>query len=131
VERLSPALSLRQEVEANVGRDAIEPRTERGAALEPVQAPPSANQRLLNGVVRVEHGAQHAVTVSRQVRAEPFEIRRARHGGTRHARHVLLVALHGRVIRFSRADKRSAGRSARTLSSRRVQWPQQKALTWM
>ena len=50
-------------VEAGVGRDPVEPRTQRATLLELLQPAPRAEQRVLEGVVGVVDRAQHPVAV--------------------------------------------------------------------
>ena len=47
-------------VEAGVGRDRVEPRAQRGATLKAAERPPRAQHHLLQGVLGVVIGAQHA-----------------------------------------------------------------------
>jgi len=54
-------------VEALVGGDPVEPRPHRGAPLEPGQAPPGGQQRVLHGVLGVLDGAEHPVAVHQQL----------------------------------------------------------------
>ena len=54
IHRPGAALAGVQHVEADVCRDPVEPRAQRRAALEAVQAPPGAQQRLLHGVLGLE-----------------------------------------------------------------------------
>ena len=50
-------------VEAPVGGDPVEPGAERGAALEPSEALPGGQQRVLEGVLGILEGAEHPVAV--------------------------------------------------------------------
>src|SRR6266545_2020430 len=50
-------------VEAPVGGDPVEPGADRGAALEPSEALPGSQQRVLEGVLGVLEGSEHPVTV--------------------------------------------------------------------
>jgi len=50
-------------VEAPVGGDAVEPGADRGAALEPSEALPGGKQRVLEGVLGILEGSEHAVAV--------------------------------------------------------------------
>jgi hypothetical protein len=58
----SPAPSC-QRVEADVGRDPVQPGAQQLMALEPRQRPPGPQQGLLEGVVGVEQRAEHPVAV--------------------------------------------------------------------
>ena len=68
------ALARSQHVEADVRRDAIEPRSEAGAAFERRHAAPRADERLLHGVLRLEGGAEHAVAVGGELHAVALEV---------------------------------------------------------
>jgi hypothetical protein len=59
---------LGDQVEARVRGDPVEPRADRAAALEPRQRPPRPQQRLLERVLGVVDGAEHAVAVRVQLR---------------------------------------------------------------
>ena len=65
------------EPQAGVGRDRVEPRAQRAAALEPRQPAPRAEQRLLQRVLGVLDRAEHPVAVGVQLgavrRDEPLE----------------------------------------------------------
>lgn len=52
-----------EEVQARVGRDPVQPRSQRGSALEGPAAAPGPQERLLDEVLRVLVGRQHAVAV--------------------------------------------------------------------
>ena len=56
-------------VEAPVGGDAVEPGAERRAPLEPVEAPPGGQQRVLQRVLGVLERAEHPVAVHLQLAA--------------------------------------------------------------
>ena len=68
VHRASAALALGEHVQAHVGGDAVQPRAQRRAALEPVAWLPGAQQRLLDGVLGLERRAEHPVAVGRAAR---------------------------------------------------------------
>jgi hypothetical protein len=53
----------RDQLQACVGRDLVEPRADRASLLEASESPPRAQQRLLQRVVGVVEGAEHAVAV--------------------------------------------------------------------
>src|SRR5215213_9806402 len=67
------ALAAAHHVEADVRRDAVEPRSERGAPLEAVVAAPRADQRLLHRVLGLERRAEHAVAVADELAPVPVE----------------------------------------------------------
>ena len=73
VHRPSPALAGAEHVEADVGRDAVEPGAEGGATLEAVERPPRAEHRLLDGVLGLEGGAEHPVAVGGELDAMAVE----------------------------------------------------------
>jgi hypothetical protein len=56
-------------VQAGVGGDPVEPGADRSARLEPGQAPPRREQRVLHGVVGVLERAEHPVAVHVQLAA--------------------------------------------------------------
>src|SRR5439155_26098861 len=62
------ALAAVQHVEADVGRDAVEPRPQRSTALESIEPTPGTDQGLMDGVLRLEGGPEHPVAVARQLR---------------------------------------------------------------
>ena len=64
IHRPGPPLPRLQHVEANVGRDAVQPRAQRRAALEAVERTPGAHVRVLHGVLGLERRAEHAVAVA-------------------------------------------------------------------
>ena len=53
-------------VEAPVGGDLVQPGAQRGAALEPGQALPGGQQRVLQGILGVGEGSEHPVAVHLQ-----------------------------------------------------------------
>ena len=65
--RLRAPVGAADRVEADVRRDAVEPRAERGRAVERVSAAPRAQERLLHGVLGVLEGAEHAIRVHTQL----------------------------------------------------------------
>ena len=89
VHRPGAALARAEHVEADVGRDPVEPRLERRPALEALVAAPRADERLLHGVLGLERRAEHPVGVRGQRRPVLFELL-LESGGRRflHDRHV-------------------------------------------
>jgi hypothetical protein len=63
VARQHPLRPPRDQLEASVGGDAVEPRPQRAAALELRQPAPGAQERVLEGVVGVVDRAEHPVAV--------------------------------------------------------------------
>lgn len=59
-------------VEADVGGDAVEPGLHARALVEAVEGLPGAEHGLLDGVLGVEDGAEHAVAVAGEEGAEEF-----------------------------------------------------------
>ena len=68
--QLGPALDRLQ---ADVGRDRVQPRAQRAAAFEGLQPPPRAQQRLLQRVLRILRGAEHPVAVGAQLGPERLD----------------------------------------------------------
>ena len=64
-----PARAPVEHIEADVRRDPVEPRAQRRAALEAIDASPCSQQRLLDRVLRIERRAEHPVAVANQLRA--------------------------------------------------------------
>ena len=56
-------------VEAPVGGDPVEPGAERGASLEPAEALPGGQQRVLQGVLGILEGSEHPVAVHLELSA--------------------------------------------------------------
>src|SRR5919202_5027915 len=69
----APLLSL-EHVEADVGGDLIEPRAQLRAAFEAIEVAPGSDQRLLDGVLGLEAGPEHAVAVGGQLGAVSLEL---------------------------------------------------------
>ena len=69
VDRERPALASLEHVEADVGGDAIQPRTQRRATLEPVVAAPGPDHGVLHGVLGLGGRTEHAVAVAGQLPA--------------------------------------------------------------
>jgi hypothetical protein len=67
VHRTGPALGRPVHVEAHVGGDAVQPRPQRRAALEAVQAAPGGEERLLHRVLGLGSRTQHSVAVGGQL----------------------------------------------------------------
>ena len=63
---LGPARPALELVEAGVRRDPVQPGVHGGAALEPLERPPGAQQRLLHEVLGVVDRAEHPVAVDLQ-----------------------------------------------------------------
>ncbi len=87
VHRPGATLAAVQHVEADVRRDPVEPRAQRGAALEPVDAAPGPDQRVLNGVLGLERRAEHAVAVGGQLAPVLLELTERRGDGGRRSLH--------------------------------------------
>ena len=66
-------LNTSAHIETHIGRDLVQPRPQRGAALEAVVSPPRSDEGLLHGILGVERGREHPI-------AEPaqFELGTAR-----------------------------------------------------
>ena len=73
IHRPGAPLAAAEHVEADVRRDPVQPRAQRGAALEAVVAAPGADERLLHRVLGLERRAEHAVAVGRQLGAVCLE----------------------------------------------------------
>ena len=69
VHRPGASLAARDHVQADVRRDPVEPRAERRPALESAQALPGTEERLLDGVLGLEHRAEHPVAVAGELAA--------------------------------------------------------------
>src|SRR5262249_50246797 len=59
-----PALAVAEHVQADVGRDPVEPRAKRRPPLEAVERAPRPHHRLLHRVLGLERGSEHAIAVS-------------------------------------------------------------------
>ena len=64
--QLTPGLAAHH-VERGVGGDRVQPGAQRAAPLEPREAPPRPQQRVLHGVLGVLHRAEHPVAVCPQL----------------------------------------------------------------
>ena len=73
IHRSRSSLTACDHVQADVRRDPVEPRAQRRAALEPAQALPGAEQRLLDGVLGLEGRAEHAIAVAGELAAVDLE----------------------------------------------------------
>ena len=74
VHRACAAGAAVEHVEAHVRGDPVEPRAQRGAALEAVKAPPGADHRLLHGVLGLKRRGEHPVAVPGQLGSMLFEL---------------------------------------------------------
>jgi len=63
------APAARDCVQASVRGDAVEPGAKRNASFEPPDATPGAKERLLNQILGVVEGAEHAIAVQLQLPA--------------------------------------------------------------
>src|SRR6185437_1937292 len=88
-------------VQRRVGRDPVEPRAQRASPFEARQTPPGPQQRVLQGVLGVVNGAEHAIAVGVQRAAV----------GLDEAAIGLLVAAAGGVeeVALERADGGGGG----------------------
>ncbi len=109
IHRPRTPLAALEHVEANVRRDAVEPRAKRGAALKAVEALPRTDERLLDRVFGLD-GAEHAVAVRGQLDAVLLELKLDRRscGEGR--------VLHGDHRRRRRAPRGRPGLSPRVIS---------------
>jgi hypothetical protein len=69
VDRQHAFLASLGDVERGVGRDPVQPRAQRAAALEAVERLPGAQHRVLQGILGVVGGAEHPVAVRLQLAA--------------------------------------------------------------
>src|ERR1700682_5483914 len=74
IHRPCPPVASLQHVEADVGRDPVEPGTQRGPTLEAFQSSPGSQQGLLYRVLRLERRAQHAVAIACERGTMLFEL---------------------------------------------------------
>lgn len=70
-----------QHRETHVGRDAIQPRTQLGLALEPVESAPGTDHRVLDRVIGLETGTQHPMAVAGELPAVCLELQDGVVGG--------------------------------------------------
>ena len=73
VHRARASLARVEHVEADVRRDAIEPRAQRGSTLEALVAAPRPDEGLLHGVLRVDR-SEHPVAVRGELHAIVLEL---------------------------------------------------------
>jgi hypothetical protein len=76
VHRRQPPRAASDRIQADVRRDAVEPRSDEGAALEAVAAAPRAQERLLHGVFGLIERGQHPIAVDMQL--APVALRHGR-----------------------------------------------------
>ena len=94
-----------QHVEADVGGDPVEPRSQPGSVLERRQRPPGAQHRVLNGVLGFVYRSEHPVAVAGQLAAVGAPAARARW----HRRQRPLPRLHRTLARRSSDGDSPAG----------------------
>ena len=102
VDRQHPLRALRDRVEADVGRDPVEPGAERAPGLESGQAAPCSKQRLLERVVGVVRRAEHPVAVGVELAAVRLDELAER----------MLVPAAGRLEQPQALRRRAAGAGA-------------------
>lgn len=73
VHRAGPLVARGQHVQADVGRDAVEPGAQAGPPLERGVAPPGPHERVLHRVLGLEGGAEHPVAVPGQLGPVPLQ----------------------------------------------------------
>ena len=105
-----------EHVEADVRRDAVEPRAQRRAALEAVDAPPRAQEGLLDGVLRLERRARACGSSRRSARGGTARTARraAARSSTRSRDHARRPTVSdrgggGRARRRARAPRAACG----------------------
>jgi hypothetical protein len=69
-------LAPTEHVEADIGGDPEQPRSDAGPAFEPVGGPPGAHHRLLHRVLGVEHRPEHPVAVAGEFTAVLLQVLR-------------------------------------------------------
>src|SRR6266545_4110547 len=112
IHRTNAALAPLEHVEADVRRDAVEPRPERRAALETLDATKGAQERLLHGILGLERRAEHPIAVGGQHPAVLVELwselrtaeRERRFGHEFHGRSIRSIPLTMRPPRSSRTS---------------------------
>ena len=102
VDRQHALRALRDHVQAGVGRDPVEPGAQRASPLEPRQAAPRAQQRVLERVLGVVDRAEHPVAVRVELAAM----------GLDEAGEGILVAAPGRLEQLSLLHGWIRGRGA-------------------
>ena len=81
LDRAASPRAVGKHVEADVGSNPVEPRAQRGAPVESLEAAPCTDHGLLHGVVRIDGRAHHPIAVAGQGRAVLLELRCCdRHG---------------------------------------------------
>ena len=75
VHRPCATLARPEHRKADVRRDAVQPGAKGRAPLELVVGAPGADERLLDGVLRLEGRAEHPIAVAGELRSEDFELR--------------------------------------------------------
>src|SRR5207302_10423519 len=63
-----------EHVEADVRRNPIQPGAQRRSAFEPIEPAPRTDERLLDRVLRLERGREHAVAVAVQLGTMELEL---------------------------------------------------------
>src|SRR5207253_522958 len=74
VHRPNASLLAAQKVQADVGRDLVDPGSQLRATFEPLEVPPGARQRLLHRVLGVEGGPKHAIAVGKELGTVRLEL---------------------------------------------------------
>ena len=97
VDRQHPLRPPADDVEADVGRDPIQPRAERAPAVEAGQAPPRPEHGVLENVFGVVERAEHPVAVGMELRSVRGD----------EAPKRLLIAAASRSQQFRLLDRRS------------------------
>ena len=95
IHRPRASLPAAQHVETDVRCDAIEPRAKRRPALESIVRAPRADERLLDGILRLERRRQHPIAVAGELGSAllqpPFDLCRVRPVGDRRVLHGVIV----------------------------------------
>ena len=74
IHRARPALLAAQHVERDVGRNPVEPRSQRRPALEAIESAPGADEGLLHRILGVERRAEHPVAIRLELRPMLLEL---------------------------------------------------------
>jgi hypothetical protein len=61
-------------IEADVGGDPIQPCSQRGAPVEPIEATPRPHHRVLDGIFGIGGGPEHAIAVASEGGAVRLEL---------------------------------------------------------
>jgi hypothetical protein len=87
IHRPDPTLLVVQCVDADVGRDAIEPRLDGRPAFKTIAVAPGADEGVLHCILGIERRPEHAVAVRRQGRSMLLELGQRGRGqrGVRHS----------------------------------------------